>query len=155
MSSSSSSAAPDPSGTPGEEGAAAQQPSTPTIVRKKAAKPQFAGTMLVLEAFVVLFATLTASKLLDAPPLTVWLIGGVLALVLMILSRTVTVPGGYVAGSVVQVPVLAIGIVIPLMIPVAVVFIALWVVSLWLGAKIDRERAEYDAAHPDEAPNVG
>ncbi|ACZ22299.1 hypothetical protein Sked_23850 [Sanguibacter keddieii DSM 10542] len=110
--------------------------------------------MLVLEAFVVLFATLTASKLLDVPALTVWIIGGVLALVLMILSRTVTVPGGYVAGSVVQVPVLAIGIAIPLMIPVAVVFIALWAVSLWLGAKIDRERAEYDAAHPDEAPNV-
>ena len=124
----------------------------PRIVRKKPAKPQFASTMLVLEAFVVLFATLTASRLLDAPALTVWVVGGVLALVLMILSRTVTVPGGYVAGSVVQVPVLAIGVVIPLMIPVAVVFIGLWAVSLWLGAKIDRERAEYDAAHPDEAP---
>lgn len=111
--------------------------------------------MLVLEAFVVLFATLTASKLLDAPPAAVWVVGGVLALVLMILSRTVTVPGGYVAGSVVQVPVLAIGVLIPLMIPVAVVFIVLWGVSLWLGAKIDRERAEYDAAHPDEAPTVG
>lgn len=153
MSSSPSSAAPDPSGTPEGEGAA-QQPSVPRIVPKKAAKPQFTSTMLVLEAFVVLFATLTASRLLDVPASTVWIVGGVLALVLMILSRTVAAPGGYIAGSVVQVPVLAISIVIPLMIPVAVVFIALWVVSLWLGAKIDRERAEYDAAHPDEAPNV-
>jgi len=110
--------------------------------------------MLVLEAFVVLFATLTASRLIDVPASTVWIVGGVLALVLVILSRTVAAPGGYIAGSLVQVPVLAISIVIPLMIPVAVVFIALWVVSLWLGAKIDRERAEYDAAHPDEAPNV-
>lgn len=153
MSSSPSSAAPDPSGTPGGEGAA-QQPSVPQIVPKKAAKPQFTSTMLVLEAFVVLFATLTASRLIDVPASTVWIVGGVLALVLVILSRTVAAPGGYIAGSVVQVPVLAISIVIPLMIPVAVVFIALWVVSLWLGAKIDRERAEYDAAHPDEAPNV-
>ncbi len=153
MSSTPSSAAPDPSGTPGGEGAA-QQPSVPRIVPKKAAKPQFTSTMLVLEAFVVLFATLTASRLIDAQASTVWIVGGVLALVLVILSRTVAAPGGYIAGSLVQVPVFAISIVIPLMIPVAVVFIALWVVSLWLGAKIDRERAEYDAAHPDEAPNV-
>ncbi|KQU00768.1 hypothetical protein ASG53_06490 [Sanguibacter sp. Leaf3] len=124
------------------------------MVPKKAAKPQFTSTMLVLEAFVVLFATLTASRLIDVPASTVWIVGGVLALVLVILSRTVAAPGGYIAGSLVQLPVLAISIVIPLMIPVAVVFIALWVVSLWLGAKIDRERAEYDAAHPDEAPNV-
>jgi hypothetical protein len=153
VSSTPSSAAPDPSGTPGGEGAA-QQPSVPRIVPKKAAKPQFTSTMLVLEAFVVLFATLTASRLIDVPASTVWIVGGVLALVLVILSRTVAAPGGYIAGSLVQLPVLAISIVIPLMIPVAVVFIALWVVSLWLGAKIDRERAEYDAAHPDEAPNV-
>lgn len=154
MSPTPSSAAPDPSGTPGGEGAAQQQPDVPRIVRKKPAKPQFASTMLVLEAVVVLFATLTASRLIDVPTATVWIIGGVLALVLVVLSRTVTAPGGYIAGSVVQLPVLAISIVIPLMIPVAVVFIALWVVSLWLGAKIDRERAEYDAAHPDEAPNA-
>ena len=135
----------DPSGT---------SPATPRIVRKKAAKPQFTSTMLVLEAFVVFFATLVADKLVDAPSSKVWLAGGVLAVVLIVLSRLVSAPGGYVAGSAVQIPLLAIGFVIPLMFPVAVVFVGMWVVSLWLGSKIDRERAEYDAAHPDEAPNV-
>ncbi|WP_083942112.1 DUF4233 domain-containing protein [Sanguibacter suarezii] len=110
--------------------------------------------MLILEAFVVFFATLVADKLSGAPSSQVWLAGGVLTLVLVVLSRLVNAPGGYVAGSVVQLPVLAIGFVIPLMFPVAAVFVALWAVSLWLGAKIDRERAEYDAAHPDQAPNV-
>lgn len=110
--------------------------------------------MLILEAFVVFFATLVAVKLSDAPSSQVWLAGGALVVVLVVLSRMVGTPGGYVAGSAVQIPVLAIGLVIPLMIPVAIVFVALWVVSLWLGAKIDRERAEYDAAHPDKAPNV-
>lgn len=127
----------------------------PRIVPKKPAKPQFASTMLVLEAFVVVFATLAASRLLpDVPSGDIWLVGGVLALTLVVLSRTVARPGGYIAGSAVQVPFLAGGLVIPLMFPVAIVFIALWVVSLWLGAKIDRERAEYDAAHPEQAPNV-
>ena len=110
--------------------------------------------MLILEAFVVLFATLVADKLSGAPSSKVWLAGGLLAVVLIVLSRLVSAPGGYVAGSAVQIPVLAIGFVIPLMFPVAAVFIAMWVVSLWLGAKIDRERAAYDAAHPDQAPNV-
>lgn len=122
------------------------------IVAKKSAKLQFASTMLMLEAFVVLFATLVASRLVDAPAGQVWLAGGVLAVVLVVLSRLVSAPGGYVAGSVVQVPFVAVSLVIPLMIVVALVFVVMWAVSLWLGAKIDRERAAYDAAHPDEAP---
>lgn len=119
---------------------------------KKSAKVQFASTMLVLEAFVVVFATLVAVRLVDAPTGQVWLVGGVLAVVLVVLSRLVAAPGGYVAGSAVQVPFLAVSLVIPLMVVVAVVFVGMWAVSLWLGAKIDRERAAYDAAHPDEAP---
>lgn len=108
--------------------------------------------MLVLEAFVVLFATLALSRLVDAPASQVWLAGGVLAVVLVVLSRLVAAPGGYIAGSAVQLPFLAVSLVVPLMVIVAVVFVVMWAVSLWLGAKIDRERAEYDAAHPDEAP---
>lgn len=122
------------------------------IVAKKSAKVQFASTMLVLEAFVVLFATLAVSRLVDAPASQVWLAGGVLAVVLVVLSRLVAAPGGYIAGSAVQLPFVAVSLVIPLMVIVAVVFVVMWAVSLWLGAKIDRERAEYDAAHPDEAP---
>jgi uncharacterized membrane protein len=106
----------------------------------------------VLEAFVVVFATLVAYRLLDAPGGQVWLVGGVLAVVLVVVSRLVAGPGGYVAGTAVQVPFLAVSLVIPLMAVVAVVFVVMWAVSLWLGAKIDRERAAYDAAHPDEAP---
>ena len=139
------------SGLPGGAGEGGAQPR---IVAKKSAKVQFASTMLVLEAFVVVFATLVAVRLVDAPTSQVWLVGGVLAVVLVVLSRLVASPGGYVAGSAVQVPFLAVSLVIPLMVVVAVVFVGMWAVSLWLGAKIDRERAAYDAAHPDEAPTA-
>ena len=104
--------------------------------------------------FADFFATLVAVRLVDAPAGQVWLVGGVLAVVLVVLSRLVAAPGGYVAGSAVQVPFLAVSLVIPLMVVVAVVFVGMWAVSLWLGAKIDRERAAYDAAHPDEAPTA-
>jgi len=135
------------------------------IKPKKPAKVQFASTTLLLEAFVVVFATLVAYGLRGIPysrgPLelpsaaSIWLVGGVLALVLVVLSRAVGTPGGYVAGSVVQVPFLGLGLVVPMMFVVGGIFVVLWVVSLRLGGRIDRERAAYDAEHPDTAPNVG
>ena len=74
-------------------------------------------------------------------------VGAVIALVLQSWWAT----GVFLA---VMVLVAAWTLVIPLMGVVALVFIGLWVASLRLGGRVDRERAEYDAAHPDEAPNV-
>lgn len=132
---------------------------------KKSAREQFASTTLLLEAFLVVFATLVAYGLRDVPysrgplelptPATIWVVGGALFLVLVVLSRTVGTPGGYVGGSVVQVPVLGFGLVVPMMFVVGGIFVALWVVSLRLGGRIDRERAAYDAEHPETAPNAG
>lgn len=117
--------------------------------RKRPAKPQFTQMTLVLEAFVVLFATFAAYALRAAPASVVWTLGGVTVLVLLLLAGYVGRPGGYVAGTVAQAAVLAFGVLVPLMLVVGGVFVAMWGVSLWLGARIDRERAEYDAAHPE------
>ena len=43
---------------------------------------------------------------------------------------------------------LAVGFFVPMMFVVGGIFVVLWVVALRLGGRIDRERAEYDAAHP-------
>lgn len=133
-----------------------------TIKPRKPAKVQFAATVLQLEAFAVLFAALALHGLRDSVyergPLVLgstaalWTVAGVLFVVLVVLSRLVARPGGYVAGSVAQVPVLAMGLLLPMMFVVGGVFVAMWVVSLRLGGRIDRERAEYDAAHPETAP---
>ncbi|SFK34516.1 Protein of unknown function [Cellulomonas sp. KH9] len=111
--------------------------------------PQFTQMTLVLEALLVFFATLVAFGLKVAPPATVWTLGGVTALILLLLAGYVGRPGGYVAGTVAQVAVLSFGVLVPMMFVIGGVFVVLWAVSLWLGAKIDRERAEYDAAHPE------
>ena len=115
--------------------------------RKAPARRQFASTVLLLEAFLVLFATLVAFGLRVEEPVTVWVTGGVLMVVLIVLSRLVGQPGGYVAGSVVQVMVLAVALVIPQMIVIGLVFLAMWVTALRLGGRIDRERAAWDLAH--------
>ena len=118
------------------------------VRRKRPAKPQFTQTILILEAVVVFFATLVAYGLRLAEPAAIWWVGGVLSVVLILLSGMMSRPGGDVAGSVVQVPVLAVGFFVPMMFVVGGIFVVLWAVALRLGGRIDRERAEYDAAHP-------
>jgi uncharacterized membrane protein len=135
------------------------------IKPKKSALVQFTSTTLLLEVFLVLFATLVAWALRDSDfgrgPLridsgaAIWLLGGVLALVLVILSRAQGSAAGRAAGSVAQIPVLAMGLLVPMMYLVGGIFVVLWIYALRLGSRVDRERAEYDAAHPETAPNAG
>ncbi|WP_402467711.1 DUF4233 domain-containing protein [Isoptericola aurantiacus] len=134
------------------------------IAPRKPAKVQFASTMLQIEAFVVLFAGLALYGLRDSryergllmldSTTATWVVVGVLFVVLIVLSRLVGRPGGYLAGSVAQVPVLALGLLLPMMFLVSGIFVILWVVALRLGGRIDAERAAYDAEHPETAPNL-
>lgn len=135
------------------------------IKPRKSALVQFTSTTLLLEVFLVLFATLAVWSLRDSEfgrgPLqiesgaAVWVLGGVLAVVLAILSRAQGSAAGRAAGSVAQIPVLAMGLLVPMMYLVGGIFVVLWIYALRLGARVDRERAEYDAAHPETAPNAG
>ena len=125
--------------------------ATPAPRPRRSARRQFASTILVLEAFLVFFAALTAYGLQVAPAGTVWGLGGALALCLVLVSGMLRRPLGYVLGSVLQVPLLAGSLVIPLMLVVAVIFVVLWVMALRLGGRIDRERAEREAAGPAPA----
>ena len=130
------------------------------VRRKRSAKRQMAATTLATESLMVVFGTLVAYGLRVAPAGPLWLAGGALALVLLLLSGMLGRPGGYLAGSLVQLPVLASGFVLlaapvtgagfgaVILFVLAAVFVTLWVVSLRLGGRIDRERAAYDAAHP-------
>jgi hypothetical protein len=107
--------------------------------------------MLVLEACVVLFAALVAFGLRVADPAAVWLLGGALALSLVLAAGLLRRPGGYVVGSILQVAVVAGGLLVPLMYVVGGVFAVLWAASLRLGARIDRERAEREQAAREPA----
>ena len=140
----------------GAEAPTARGPGTP----RRSARRTFAATVLVLESFVVLFATLVAFGLRVAPAGVVWAVGGTLAALLAALVRPLHRPGGYLAGSLVQGLVLAGGLalftaqaggatfVAATTTAVGVIFAALWVVGLRLGGRIDRERAQWDATHP-------
>ncbi len=74
---------------------------------KRPARPQFTSMILVLEGVLVLFGALTAYGLGSVRPGVLWPVAVALFATLVLLSRLVTAPGGYVAGSVAQVLVLA------------------------------------------------
>lgn len=129
--------------------AAAQPAPNPAIRRKRPARIVFGEAMLLLEAFLVVFATLVAYGLRVAPNGVVWGVGLGLAAVLAVLGGLQRFRSGRVAGSVAQAAVLAGGFAVPMMFVIGGVFVVLWVAMMRLGARIDRERAAFDAAHPD------
>ncbi len=94
------------------------------------------ATVLVFEAIVICLAipvAITIEHLGHRPAL---LAGGVLAGAAVALAAVVGRPGqGWTlaAGSVLQLAVIAAGVVVPAMFALGTIFAALWVIAIWLG----------------------
>ncbi len=123
--------------------------------RQRPATLVFTQSVLALQAFTALFATLTVfglakgDALSDHPfGLIVWMVIGGLALMLLLLlaAGVQQRPWGRWLGWILQVPMLAAGFVVPAIAVMGAIFVALWIMALRLGGRIDRERAERDEA---------
>lgn len=114
--------------------------------KRRSIKVMFASTVLLLEAFVVLFATLVVFGLRsDTIPIGVILgVGLALSAVLIVACAFLTKPYGMLLGWVLQVLVLATGIVEPMMFLVGILFALTWLYGIRTGARLDRENAERD-----------
>jgi hypothetical protein len=103
------------------------------------------GTVLGMEAVVVLLAIVPAKTLEHISGGKAALVGGVIALLAILLAGVVGRPRmrwALYAGSVLQLLVIASGAVIPVMYALGVIFTALWFTGIWLARKIERETAE-------------
>ncbi|WP_309069966.1 DUF4233 domain-containing protein [Arthrobacter sp.] len=114
--------------------------------KRRSIKVMFASTVLLLEAFVVLFATLVVFGLRsDTIPIGVILgVGLALSAVLIVACAFLTKPYGMLLGWVLQVLILATGIVEPMMFLVGILFALTWLYGIRTGARLDRENAERD-----------
>jgi len=113
----------------------------------RAPKRALAASVLALESFVVLFAGLVVRGLSgDGAALAVC---AALAVTCLVVAGMLRSRAGYVLGSVLQVAVLATGFWVSEMFFLGVVFGALWVAALRVGARIERERA---ALTPGSSP---
>jgi len=132
-----------PPATPGNPSATPGNPPEQEIRRPGSARQMFAVTVLMSEFFVVLFATLVAHGLQIADRGVVWGVGGA-AMIACALATGLVRRGraGYVLGTVVQVLLVVSGLALPSMFVIGGIFVVLWVVSLRVGARIDKERQE-------------
>jgi hypothetical protein len=121
----------------------------------------FASTVLLLEAFVVFFATLAVFGLRrgEFPPALILGIGIALSLVMVFACAVLSKPWGVGLGWILQIVLILTGIVEPMMFLVGALFGLAWWYGIRTGIRIDsesakreREQAEWDAAHGDTPP---
>jgi hypothetical protein len=96
------------------------------------------ATVLVFEAIVIGLAIPVAITIEHEPHTAAGVAGGVLAAVAVLLAAVVGRPGqrwALAAGSLLQVAVIAAGLVVPAMFVLGAIFAALWAAAIWLGLR--------------------
>ena len=96
------------------------------------------ATVLIFEVVVIGLAIPVAITIGHARPAQAGVVGGVLAVAALVIAGLVGRPGqGWtlVGGTVLQVAVIATGIVVPAMYGLGVIFGALWLTAIWLGRR--------------------
>jgi uncharacterized protein DUF4233 len=102
------------------------------------------ATVLVFESVVVVLAIPVAIVIGHASPARAVLAGATAAVASVVIAGLVGRLGRwpYVAGSVLQVAVIAFGVVVPVMYFLGAVFTALWVIGIWLGYRVEHSLTE-------------
>lgn len=101
-----------------------------------------ASSVLVGEAFVVFFATLVATDLSDIDDGALWLVGGGAAVACLLVAGLLRYQWAYIAGSLLQVLVIAAGVVVPVMFFLGAIFALLWGLAIYLGRRVARLQAD-------------
>jgi Protein of unknown function (DUF4233) len=100
---------------------------------------QLCGTVLIMEAIVIGLAIPVAIVMEHLRHGVAAGVGGALAVCAVLLSGVVGRPGmGWAlwAGSVLQVLVIAAGVVVPAMYVLGTIFAALWITGIWLARRL-------------------
>lgn len=108
------------------------------------------AAILSLEAITLGLTTPVLISLTDVPTGLALLIGLGLAVVCLLLAGMLRSEWAYTAGWVVQGAAIALGLVIPMMFFLGGVFALLWGTAVFLGRKIESERAAAYAAYEAE-----
>ena len=128
--------------------------------KRRSTKVMFASTVLLLEAFVMFFATRAVFGLRrgEFPPSLILGVGIALSVLMVVACAFLTKPWGVGLGWILQVVLLLTGIFEPAMFLVGALFALAWWYGIRTGIRLDREaaqrereQAEWEAAHPDEA----
>src|SRR5437879_912484 len=93
--------------------------------------------MLTLQAVVTLLAIPVAISVVHADATKAGVVGGALAVAGLLIAGLLRYRWAYVAGSVLQILVIATGFVVTAMFFLGIIFAALWATAIWLGWRVE------------------
>ena len=121
----------------------------------RSAQRQLSATMLALQAVVLGLTTPVMISVAGVPAGTALAVGLGLAVACVVAAGMLRRPWAYSLGWLIQVASIVLGVVVPIMFVLGAVFLALWAGAYFVGAKIDRERAEREVVEREWAAEHG
>jgi hypothetical protein len=123
-------------------------------MRNRSTKATLGSLVMVFQSVVVFFATLVGFGLQVYPdPAVIWGVGLGLAVTLMMFPAVLGKPGTYAVGWILQALVISLGIWVPLMYLLGVVFLGMWAWGMIAGGTIDKARAAKKRLDSTEGEN--
>jgi hypothetical protein len=111
-------------------------------MRNRSTQATLGSLVMVFQSVVVFFATLVGFGLQVYPdPAVIWGVGLGLSVFLMIFPAVLGKPGAYLVGWILQLVVISLGVWVPLMYVLGVVFLGMWAWGMIAGGTIDKARA--------------
>jgi hypothetical protein len=123
-------------------------------MRNRSTKATLGSLVMVFQSVVVFFATLVGFGLqVYEDPAVIWGVGLGLSVILMIFPVFLGKPGSYLLGWILQGMVLSLGLWVPLMYLLGVVFLGMWAWGMIAGGTIDKARAAKNRLDSAEGGN--
>ena len=123
-------------------------------MRNRSTKATLGSLVMVFQSVVVFFATLVGFGLqVYQDPAVIWGVGLGLSVILMIFPVFLGKPGSYLLGWILQGMVLSLGLWVPLMYLLGVVFLGMWAWGMIAGGTIDKARAAKNRLDSTEGGN--
>ena len=117
-------------------------PGAPRARRVRSTTESLLSIVLGLEAVLMFFVTLTAFGLKAVPPVTAFVGGGVLLVLLVLTAGLLRFRWGVWLGWVLQAVLIATGILLPIMFLIGAGFVGIWIYCFIKGRDIDRQRSQ-------------
>jgi len=133
-------------------GSDAARPRRTRVRPVRSASESLLSIALLLEAVLVFFIVMVAFGLKLLPIPVVFGGGAVLVALLLVAGRLAGGPVGVWIGWVLQVALIALGILLPLMYFIGAIFAAIWIYCFVIGRRLDRRKAAYLLDNPS-SPN--
>jgi len=134
-------------------GSDAARPRRTRVRPVRSASESLLSIALLLEAVLVLFIVMVAFGLKLLPIPVVFGGGAALVALLLVAGRLAGGPVGVWIGWVLQVALIALGILLPLMYFIGAIFAAIWIYCFVTGRRLDRRKAAYLLDNPSSPNN--